>query len=582
MGRTRHRLDPAFGLPAETDDPEGLLALQVAQGLVGTLTRTGAGGSADLRHAYGATRAHTAFDEYSHTADFRRGRERVGWHNIPRLGVFLWRLRSFGVETTPVAVRGCDGHYAFDPTGRQIPLFAQVVRTRDNYGDRWVSPAEWQLPTPISTLLLAEERDHLYPRSLAVLHRPGSEFVPADASGVVIYPEIGRFKVVAPDLRNTTLRVRYHYGFASEVGAGPYDRRILGEDAGEQPERTREDRGGAGEQPEPMRPVQGGGNALTANEGTLAPTGTLTVRDSLTYDTVSDVGGAAAGIGHLVLRAENLQRPLIRLPAGTVWAFTGADEKSVLVLEGLFISGGDILLHGKFERVTVRCCTLDPGMAGAAATPPSTAAFAEGVDGRPLVPCTLRVEGRVDRLEIVHSIAGPIATVGSGTVGVLVLSGSIVQAVKTGDPAIALDSGRVEMTRCTLLGPAQIHRLTASECILDDVVTVGDPQHGCVRFSAFATGSVLPLRYEWVEIAPGAPLFTSRVFGQPGYAQLPVCADTAILAGAPGATISEGAEDGSEMGVFARQKNPIKERSLQIKYNEFMPLGLIPVIVHVT
>ena len=36
------------------------------------------------------------------------------------------------------------------------------------------------------------------------------------------------------------------------------------------------------------------------------------------------------------------------------------------------------------------------------------------------------------------------------------------------------------------------------------------------------------------------------------------------------------------MGAFAREKNPIKERSLLIKYQEFMPLGLVPVVVHVT
>jgi len=57
--------------------------------------------------------------------------------------------------------------------------------------------------------------------------------------------------------------------------------------------------------------------------------------------------------------------------------------------------------------------------------------------------------------------------------------------------------------------------------------------------------------------------------------------DNAIVSGAP-ATISAGAKDGSEMGAFAGQGNPIKERSLLIKYQEYMPLGLTPVIIHVT
>ena len=58
--------------------------------------------------------------------------------------------------------------------------------------------------------------------------------------------------------------------------------------------------------------------------------------------------------------------------------------------------------------------------------------------------------------------------------------------------------------------------------------------------------------------------------------------DNEIVSAAAGATISQGAVDGSEMGVFASQKNPIKDRSVLIKYQEYMPLGLNPVIIHVT
>jgi hypothetical protein len=91
----------------------------------------------------------------------------------------------------------------------------------------------------------------------------------------------------------------------------------------------------------------------------------------------------------------------------------------------------------------------------------------------------------------------------------------------------------------------------------------------------------LPKRYESVEIGPAAPIFSSRKFGRPNYAQLSLVADRAILA--PGeASILEGAQNGSEMGAFASEKNAIKERSLRIKLEEFMPLGLSPVLVYVT
>ena len=71
MARTRHGLDPAIGMPLTPGDD--IYQLQLAEGLVGQLTRTGIGGFADLRNAYGASRTGTAFDEYFHTADFRRG-----------------------------------------------------------------------------------------------------------------------------------------------------------------------------------------------------------------------------------------------------------------------------------------------------------------------------------------------------------------------------------------------------------------------------------------------------------------------------------------------------------------------------
>ena len=108
-------------------------------------------------------RPDTAFDEFFHTADFRLGQGKVGWYGIPRLGVFLWRLQSFVVPpTTPVQSTRCPGQFTFDPTGREIPLFAVPART---FGDTWTSPDEWQLPTPISPSLLepALAKDPAYP-----------------------------------------------------------------------------------------------------------------------------------------------------------------------------------------------------------------------------------------------------------------------------------------------------------------------------------------------------------------------------------------------------------------------------------
>ena len=756
LSRTRHSLDPEIGLPSATADPLENYKLQLAEGLVGPLTHTPVGGWADLRNSYSATKTNSAFDEYFRTADFRRGQGQVGWYNIPHVGVFLWRLRSFGLDrTTPVEVKGCRGYYTFDPTGREIPLFATAAR---HYGDRWVSPAEWQLPTPISTPLLRAdlalpltpdklhaETQHLYdaidptdstgtrvlPKSLGVFVQgnliPGDQ-ITADPEvtdiETLIDPETGRSitRTIAffidPEKGKLTKRsaapagdvfVTYHYGFSSAIGAGPYDRRLSGKQLSDRPS--------------PVTHVSDGADKLSAPLTALAPTGTIVLDDSLTYTAVNPVGTATAGIQQVTIVASDSQsqkgspgsRPVIRLPAPIEWVFTAADG-GTLALEGLFISGSDIVLRSaplpnnkvaEFKSVTLTCCTLDPGNTGDFTNPPTI--YTQAVDGRNLVPCRLWIEAHIRELKIDRCITGPIRTRGDGEIEKLTITDSIVQAIRTDDSslfeaadlkgpdrlasllrdatdlstdllsnylkgkfskdtqdmlntydsrqlpspelqqallkelndllkgpslydvdrfkpvnlssatlewtrqnlhgddlvrlnrwllqeaypsaladkdsAIALESGEVDLTRCTVLGPAYLHRLNASECILDDVVLVEDTQHGCVRFSAWTSSSVLPRHYESVGITAKSPLFTTRVFGQPGYAQLLSCVDTAILADATpsaGTTIAQGAQDGSEMGAFARDKNPIKERSLLIKYEEFMPMGLIPVIIYVT
>jgi len=598
LGRTRHNLDPAIGLPAETDDPAGNRTLQLAEGIIGEWTGSPIGGWADLRNVYGASqaqspfadysvfRAPSAFDEYFHTADFRKDRGRSGWYNIPKLGVFLWRLKSFRTDfTSPVADANCPGHFSFDPTGREIPLFAITARS---FGDSWASPQEWQLPTPISTPLLrvaladplaqplysalTPDGVTLNRNALGVFVQPGSEFelipstavttfpqAPTSSPEIMIFPEVGKFKALSGS--NGPFFVIYCYGFPSTVGAGAYDRRVLGQ--------------ATAAPPDPVKTVSGG-TGLDAELSGVAPVGTVQINDSLTYTSVSDV----SNITTVTALAANTSRPLVRLappaPKVTEWVFTGSQDQSALTLDGLFVSGGDIVLKGIFDSVTLRCCTFDPGTAGLAA-----GSLAKAVDGRDLIQCHLWVEAEINQLVVDRCILGPIQARAKGEIQTLSVSNSIVQALGT-DPAINLTVGETKLSRCSILGPAKIHRLYASECILDDLITVEDVQDGCVRFSAWSTGSVLPRQYESVEIAPGAPLFTSRNFGQPGYCQLQANVDGTIVSGAPGATISAGAQDGSEMGVFARDKNPIKERSLSIKYQEFMPLGMVPLIIYVT
>jgi hypothetical protein len=556
LGRTRHGLDPAIGLPALPGDPRG--RLQRVQGLVGERTRTAAGGFADLRDVYGAGLTDTAFDEYFHTADVRRGRGATGRYAIPRLAVFAWRAHSFGVAgVSAVQDAACANQYTFDPTGRDIPLFALGDRP---YGDTWVSPAAHQVPGPISDGLLTAAFDDLYaPRSLGVSRFVGgpqpTDYLPVPPGEVTRDPRqpTGRFfidpergRLIAPvGVHDGPFLVDYHYGFTSEIGAGPYDRRMPGD----------------GETPAPRGPEITEDADLAAQLTGLAGTGTVTLGNSRTFTKIADVNG----VRDVLVCAANGERPLIR-PATATWIFTGQGD-AVMAFDGLFLSGADLVLRGSFDHVALRCCTLDPGT-----WDPGSGTFATAADGKKLTASRLRVEGTIRVLEIERCILGPVDC-DADQVETLKIGDSIVQASDPADTCLTLASGEAELWRTTLIGPAEIHRLEAGESILSGRVRVDDTQHGCVRFSAWTAGSTLPRKYESVMLAPNTALFASVAFGRPDYAQPLATAGPAVL---------EGGEDGGELGAFAREGNAVKERGLLIKYQEYMPIGLEPVVVQVT
>jgi hypothetical protein len=409
LARTRHSFDPAIGLDR---------AQAVIDGLRGTLSGTPAGGFADLRHAGAAQKANTAFDEYFHSVDFRRGRGASGWLNIPKLGVFLWRLKSFPFDdSTPVEDAACPGQFTFDPTGREIPLFARDYRGKEQYGDAWVTPDEWMLPGRISTELFAREQVHLYPDSVAVVDvSSAGETILAPANARVV-PERGRFEPTVPPAPGVARRVRFHHGFSSEIRAGPYDRRSSIEDPLPHP-------------PPTSPPVSGGDFNLRSALNALGAMGTVPIDDSLTYSAVANL----TNFTDVLLQAAQDQCPVIRLN-GSEWIFQGAPGAK-LAIDGVLVSGGDIVLRGTFDEVTLHCATLDPGEEIHA-----DGAMPQSVDGRDLAPGTIWVEGVVAHIILGRAICGPIRTRLGGAVESISITDSIVQGVRTTlfGPLIAAD-----------------------------------------------------------------------------------------------------------------------------------------------
>jgi hypothetical protein len=130
----------------------------------------------------------------------------------------------------------------------------------------------------------------------------------------------------------------------------------------------------------------------------------------------------------------------------------------------------------------------------------------------------------------------------------------------------------------------------ASEVIFRDPVRVERTQEGCVRFSYVEPGSVTPQRYRCQpDLALGVegltpaqqariearlkPSFTSIHYHDPGYAQLGFHCPIEI---------KQGAEDGSEMGVWSWLRNPQRKGNLRIRLAEYLPFGLDPALIYVT
>jgi hypothetical protein len=709
LARTRHNLDPMVGPAAFPGaGPAEVTQLLRHEGLVGALTRTPAGGFADLRSVHGAALSNTPFDESFHTADFRAGQGAVGHFGIPKLLVFLWRLISLPVTGgTPVSVEGCSGQFTFDPTGRRVPLFLPPPGPEpDDFADTWTPATEWQVPGPITASLqtaLSNASGSTAPPQAPYPYPPPGISPPAafgySVQGATLagtWPEVGVFSVSDPPSSPPgPVTVGYCYGFPGLIGAGPYNRTLLSN---------------------PPAPVPGttaavsGGSGLYTALTSIGTRGTVTISDSLTYTQLGSVGSAASPLQAVLVTAATETepvRPVLRPDAGAgPWIFTGSGEAE-LTLDGLLISGCDVILRGSFDTVRITACTLDPGTAALPppASPPASSPLASSVDGRLLAPATLWIEAdpaapagtsAIAHLHIDHCVTGPIRTRFGGSIDCLTITDSIVQGIPAtigpdytaadvydpallaaalnsdsplarqlrsslppaaqsalayyasprvvppelvdglndlvngpdlydpdlfaavvlspdvaaaaasqspvsaglaalnrsildeafpvalGTAAMAVADATVTLTRVTVLGRVAVHRLQASDSVLDDFAAVDDTQDGCVRFSAYANGSRLPRQYQSARIPEGAPVFTSTRFGHPAYGQLLDGADQAVIGGTAGVTLSAGAENGSEMGAFSANLAPIKEQGIRTKYAEYMPLGLTPVIIHVT
>jgi hypothetical protein len=550
----------------------------------------------DLRRWEALERLGTAFDILAHSVDVRRIGTQRGRHNIPNVGLFLWRLDGYSLTRSP-AFRVDDERFLFSPLGHDLQLFTRAQSETDI-----TRLAELiNVPAPISRRVLHSYLQRYYGPQLSLfveadelstaiedvrvcnLADHGASWAHLPVSKISIDPVLGRI-AFPPGAAPRNLRVSFHYGFSAPLGGGEYER------------------GASFAMPGDAGVTVAGGESLQNALDAVAGGGVVEIADSGRYEeTPTLVANADA---HIELRAANEHRPTLVLSGDLNIELNAGAELS---LNGLLIAGGVLRVSSGVETgprlLRLRHCTLVPGLALSRA-------------GEPLSPDapSLVIEATDTTVEIDHCILGAIRTDVSARVKI---ESTFVDATAPSRVAFShadrvSAGGALTIQNATIIGKVHCVRLDlAANTIFFSALEAGDPwpnpvisdqnQQGCVRFSFVPLDAIVPRRHrcqpdlavagavsaadkpkgslnEAKKTAVSAavqarvrPAFTTLRYGQPGYGQLLAPRE-----------IFTGADDESEMGALHDVFAPQRENNLKIRLGEYLRFGLEAGIFYAT
>jgi hypothetical protein len=498
------------------------------------------------------------FDTFAHTLEVRNPTTRDGRFNIPNVGIYLWRLRSYAVgagspgDESPdfASARRQLGWWSIHPVGCDSPLF-NVPRTETTVTQL---AEEFNVPGELRRLALNAELERLRQGVatpapvfmtddapvLRVFARLAGENLPIEVRREDMYlceipdhaalalpvpralaldPSRGRF-VFPAALDVAEVWVQSSYGFSGDTGGGPYDRsaavRALNSSIAI-------DVSAAGDVGGFFDPGvwQVGVSHLLPGDGTgllfpslreaiaawnLLPAGRTGV--IVLMDSVTDRGVAASSSGPLQIEIAERSQLLIVAGEWPLEPIPGAPPGSVRRVPGHFFAQqvrahfiGDIYVYGS--------AAVDSENGGAC--------FINGV----LLEGQLGVaSGNLGQLGLAHCSLIPrrgsltVSPQGNETLGVSI-DRSICAAISIpgqirsleindcligdegGSPDFSVDAPgtAVSFLRSTFFSRVASLSLSASDCIFSAPVQAVRRQVGCVRFSYVPPGSAVPRRY---------------------------------------------------------------------------------------
>ncbi len=325
--------------------------------------------------------------------------------------------------------------------------------------------------------------------------------------------------------------------------------------------------------------------------------------------------------GSLLIRAASNQRPVILLKQPLRFRpekVVGADAAEQLILDGI-MSKMNVRLEGLFlvraedyegteEALIARAavntlelieCTLDPGgyrQIDQNRAPIQTSLRLREPYGFLTDPEEEEVFDQTPEVIIFRSVTGPLfLDTGYG----LKLTDSIIDAGQgVADDADALAVGSATSAvvgwgppttfrGVTFFGRTRVESVTGSGGVFVHALQARDRQKGCVKFSYLANEDgagpthvdLLPQNHACVRgrtatVGEEARLeFTSEFFGDPAYGQLAPMTDFRVRERGP---------DDDQMGAFGFLLEAHKWRNLQIRFREFMPVGVRPLLIPAT
>lgn len=552
----------------------------------------------------------TPFERVVRTADMRSGGDirgdgdkdgraidhGRGRYNIPNIGIFLWRLVPYALtDVEPVRAFASDERrYFFNPLGCNTQLFTLPCRkaeanapfttaldvaapisrsmferaTDAYYGEgKSLVLKDAEKEIPLDTIVVADLSDEKDARGNLIRDNEGhAVWANMSEDKIAIDPELGRITFPRDNIPGQ-ISCSFHYGFSADMGGGEYYCSVAC--------------GGESTQAEQLlnghTSIREALSALQGKDGIVEITNSRCYKESLSLHTA---------VGQQIeLRAADFCRPLLMLEGSKriPEMLIEGEEGSAVTISGLLISNGPLRVRGNLARLTLRHCTLVPGLS----------LLHNGEPAHRSQP-SLVVESASTCVEIDHCIVGGLRVAESASVHI---TDSIVDATGRSDIAYAgytpdadhtQPGGPLSVESSTIIGTVAtaVLELASNSIFLAQSGNYGSAplhverqQEGCVRFSFVPVGAQLPIhRYQCLQASAHdtkrlEPRFTSTRYGDPGYCQ---------LSQRTASEIWQGADNRSEMGAFRRLYQWQREVNLRTRLDEYLRFGFERNIFYMT